>query len=213
MNHLQKYRVINDILSKKAIDYVFIKVGSPGRDVDLLIEKNLDRKVAIEALKSSGYKEKKQNQPYRVSLIKDLEVDLHSKISWGGLVFLEGVEKQMNLGFPAPVPQDEFLINSAHLIFSRPKIHPEEVRKLLEDLERLDLEVMLKKSEEFGWKEALQKFVEDAKEVSKASEAYKIRFRYLLFVMEKMIFDFKKRRIGAIREIFSYVRWRFSSWT
>lgn len=174
-------------------------------DVDILIQNEEEINKARKALLSSGFKEIKEVQPFKFRFSKPglYQIDLYQKISWGGVSFLDRVEKRIinfkGKDFPVPEKEDDFLIILAHRFFTTKGGHEFWINYLVELLKDLDENKLIEKAEKSGWSDAVKFFLKN-KRIEKSN----------IFLIKKLRFDFRQHN-GFLKEVLSYLHWRFNS--
>ncbi|TET83992.1 MAG: hypothetical protein E3J36_02605 [Candidatus Nealsonbacteria bacterium] len=192
----------------KNIDFVFFKTIFPNysylpSDIDILIQDKENFDTVYKIFLNSNFKEIKEVQPFKFRFVKDFQVDLYQKISWGGISFLDNVKKRTikfkEASFPVPVKEDEFLIILAHSFFTMKKIDKFWVEYLIGLLKDLDKNKLIERAKKFGWEDAVNFFLEN-KEIKKSN----------IFLIKKLKFDFIHNK-EFHKEILNYLKWRFNS--
>ena len=203
------FNTLNEVNSLlKDVNFMFFKTVFPNysyipSDIDVLIQDKRDLDKVYKILLDSDFKEIKEVQPFKFRFVKDFQVDLYQKISWGGMSFLDKIKKRTikfkGESFPVPSKEDEFLIVLAHLFFTMKKIDKFWIEYLIDLLKDLDKDKLIERTKKFGWEDAVKFFLENRK-VKKSN----------IFLIKKLTFDLIHNK-EFYKEIPNYLKWRFNS--
>ncbi|HDI12696.1 MAG TPA: hypothetical protein ENF64_01110, partial [Hadesarchaea archaeon] len=140
------FSLVNKIFQENGIDHVFIKMllnPFHMRDVDVLIPKLSDEKLAIELLKKAGFRPYRAGRllnPWKIICegehISHLSVDIHPTAEWNRTIVGDGVEIAARkivaeVGKTKaflPAPEDSFYLIATHAFYQHMTISRPEVQ-------------------------------------------------------------------------------------
>lgn len=165
--YIKEAKYINELLKEDNIRPMFIKTfvnhDITPSDFDVLIEDEEKFNRAKRVLVSEEYEIEESVYKALGSKRGKYPVDLHLKVSWEGIIFLESVKtKKLVLNgedFLIPDTEDDFLINCAHLIYGKREIENHDLKYLASILRDVNLEEAYERAKEFGWGRSCRKFI------------------------------------------------------
>lgn len=173
------FSLVNRLLRDNGIDHVFIKMllnPFHMRDVDVLIPRLADEKLAIELLREKGFRAYRAGRllnPWKIicdgTRVSHLSVDLHPTAEWNRTIVGDGrkivsrkIEAKVgNAVVFLPAPEDSFYLIATHAFYQHLTISEHEVQNgaALISTPGFSWNAVRKVAEEYGTLESVYAFL------------------------------------------------------
>jgi hypothetical protein len=217
---LEICKQVHERLVEGKVNHIFIKTflnhSIVPSDLDILIEDEKGFRKAERLFKREGY-ELKKREKYKTLCVKDnIRLDLHRKVSWEGIVFLEGVKaKNIKINsseFPIPIPEHDFLITCSHAIFGKKTMEKHDIKYINDLYSVVNLSICFKISEQYGWDWALKSLLNYLHYSKHNYRLYKVFWILPVGLMKKALFELRQGNSDIVTNLLRYICWKITDW-